>query len=292
MTSTATSSAMRASAQEIQSILRSTGDLPPMPQVAAKVNQLATDPNSSAGDFRRVLEADEALTARVLRMANSAFYGLNHRVTTLTHAVVVLGFKTLQSLVVASASRSLYTGTQGGGGPVENSLWEHSIGTAFACRLVATSVRYPGVEPAFVGGLLHDIGKAVLLLRLRKEYVPLVEKALQTGDPLHDLEQEKFGFTHAEVGALLAQRWNLAPEHVEVIHDHHQGTNTSGSSYLVDIVRTSNGLCHRLGIGCRAEPGLDPLQGSRAADLGLNEEKLVTLGETLTTTLASEKEIF
>jgi putative nucleotidyltransferase with HDIG domain len=288
----ATASSSQLSARQIQAIIRSTGDLPPMPQVAGKVNHLANDPKSSASDFRRILEADQALTARVLRMANSAFYGLNHRVTTLTHAVVVLGFKTLQSLVVASASKNLYTGAGGSLGLTEKLLWEHSIGTAFACRLIANEVRYPGVEPAFVGGLLHDIGKAVLNLRMKKEYAPIVEKVYNTGAVFHDLEQEAFGFTHAEVGALLAQKWNLAPEHVEVIHDHHRGTNTSGSSYLVDIVRTANRLCHRQGIGCRPSPGLDPLDGSRAVDLGLTEEKLTRVGETLVSTLESEKDIF
>src|SRR5262245_53328995 len=165
-----TTTSSQLSARQIQAIVRSTGDLPPMPQVAGRVNQLASDPKSSASDFRRILEADQAMTARVLRMANSAFYGLNHRVTSLTHAVVVLGFKTLQSLVVASASKNLYGGAAEGLGLTEKRLWEHSIGTAFACRLIATEVRYPGVEPAFVGGLLHDIGKAVLNVRMTKEY--------------------------------------------------------------------------------------------------------------------------
>lgn len=287
----ATASRAPGTQQQLQSIIKSTGDLPPMPTVAAKVNELATDPNSSAADFRRIVEADQALTARILRMANSAFYGLNHRVTTLTHAVVVLGFKTLQSLVVASASKSLYGGSGRLDGP-EQMLWDHSVGTAFACRLIATEVRYPGVEPAFVGGLLHDIGKAVFLMRMKDTYPDLIRKAYETGTEYHALEKETYGFSHPELGALLAQKWNLAPEHVEVIHDHHRGVNTSGSSYLVDIVRTANQLCHKLGIGYRPDPEVDPLAGSRAVDLGLNEERLERIGEMLRKTLEDEKDLF
>jgi putative nucleotidyltransferase with HDIG domain len=280
------------SGDRLQAILRSTGDLPPMPPVALKVNQIATDPGSSVADFRRIVEGDQALTARILRMANSAFYGLDHRVTTLTHAVVVLGFKTMQSLVVASASKGVYMGNGGKLDSTEQGFWDHSIGCAFACRLIAGEVRYPGVEPAFLGGLLHDVGKAVFNRTLRNEYDKVVERVHNTGAPYHEVEQESFGFTHAELGALLAQKWNLAPEHVEVIHDHHYGVNSSGSSYLLDIVRTANQLCHRLGIGCQANAGIDPLAGSRSADLGLDAEKLGRLGEKLVTTFDNERELF
>ena len=147
---------------QLHTIIMTTRDLPAMPQVASKVLELSSDPNTSAHQLQQVISDDQAMTARILKIANSALYSCSRKIKTLTEAIVMLGFNSIRSLVVTSAARNLYNTRTSQTGLKERLLWEHSIGSAFACRLMASDSRPALTEEAFLAGLMHDIGKSVI----------------------------------------------------------------------------------------------------------------------------------
>ena len=142
-----------------QELIANLGDLPPLPQVAAQVLRLATDPDSTTDELQRVIATDQALTAQILKIANSAMFGMVREVRTLTQAIMTLGFSTIKSVVIASSAKNLYS--RGGTGLQERLLWEHALVAALSARAYARGFRSPRMEEAFLGGLMHDIGKSV-----------------------------------------------------------------------------------------------------------------------------------
>ncbi|MBM4131910.1 HDOD domain-containing protein, partial [bacterium] len=196
-------------AERLQSIVMTTRDLPAMPQVAAKVLELAADPGTSAARLQQVISDDQAMTGRILKIANSAMYSCSRRIRTLSEAIVMLGFNSIRSLVVTSAARNLYNTRKSRTGLKERLLWEHSIGCAIACRLL-TAERMPALaEEAFLAGLMHDIGKLVLNLRVPEKFDEVVQVVYNEGRPFHVTEAELLGFDHTHVGALLVNKWRL-----------------------------------------------------------------------------------
>ena len=161
------------------------------------------------------------MTARILKIANSAMYSCSRKVKTLTEAIVMLGFNSIRSLVVTSAARNLYNTKSSQTGLKERLLWEHSIGAAFACRLLVEP-RLPGLtEEAFLAGLMHDIGKLVLNLRVPAEFDEIVQVVYNENREFSPTERELLGFDHAHVGAMLVNKWKFSPTLEDVILNHH-----------------------------------------------------------------------
>lgn len=278
--------------EQLSSIIMSTRDLPAMPQVAAKVLELSADPDTSASQLQQVISDDQAMTARILKIANSAMYSCSRKIKTLTDAIVMLGFNSIRSLVVTSAARNLYNTNAANAGLKERLMWEHSIGCAFACRLLVQP-RLPGIaEEAFLAGLLHDIGKLVLTMRVPERFDTIVQTVYNENRSFVATEREHLGFDHAQVGSLLVNKWKFSPELEYVILHHHDPEALSPDQPLLLYLDLGNRLCHRLGIGFQEEEELD-LAGCAANQiLGLPPETFDTAACALQETLENEMEIF
>lgn len=203
---------------EVQRLITTLGDLPSSPSVVSAVIGMTTDLNTDLAKLGEVLSADQALTAKVLRLSNSSFYGRLKTVGTINEAIMILGFYTLRSLVIASSTRSLYQQKD----PTKYlpTLWVHSLGTAVAARLLGRKLRHPQLEEAFICGILHDIGKLVLTQKLSGEYA-LVRQSIEVGEDWCPHEKEQFGFTHVDVGVVLLEKWNFPRALVEAVGMHH-----------------------------------------------------------------------
>ncbi|HJV22741.1 MAG TPA: HDOD domain-containing protein, partial [Holophagaceae bacterium] len=140
-------------------LIANLGDLPPLPQVAAQVLRISADPDATAEDLRKVISTDQALTSQILKISNSAMFGMMREIKTLSQAIMTLGFSTIKSVVIASSAKNLYQ--RGAVGLQERLLWEHALVTALASRALGKQLKFPRVEEAFIGGLMHDIGKSV-----------------------------------------------------------------------------------------------------------------------------------
>jgi HD-like signal output (HDOD) protein len=280
------------SSEQLKNIIMTTRDLPAMPQVASKVLELSSDPNTSAIQLQQIISDDQAMTARILKIANSAMYSCSRKVKTLTEAIVMLGFNSIRSLVVTSAARNLYNTRNATSGLKERLLWEHSIGVAFACRLLVQD-RVPSLaEEAFLAGLMHDIGKLVLNLRVPEQFDEIVQVVYNDNRPFAETEKEILGFNHAEVGALLVNKWNLSPVLEETILNHHTPEAMTTDNQLLLYLDLANKVCHKLGIGFVDEPDLDINNCLANQILGLPPKTFDVVAVRLQETLESEMEIF
>ena len=181
--------------------------------------RVSADPDATAEDLRKVISTDQALTSQILKISNSAMFGMVREVTTLTQAIMTLGFSTIKSVVIASSAKNLYH--RGSVGLQERLIWEHALISAIASRAFAKSLRFPRVEEAFIGGLLHDIGKSVLGVKFPERYAALLRTVYNEGGVCLNLELDTFGFDHAMVGEALVGKWNLASSLQAAVRWHH-----------------------------------------------------------------------
>jgi HD-like signal output (HDOD) protein len=291
-TAQATDTAAERTAQQLQNIIMTTRDLPAMPQVASKVLELSSDPNTSAKQLQQVISDDQAMTGRILKIANSAMYSCSRKVKTLTEAIVMLGFNSIRSLVVTSAARNLYNTRKSRTGLKERLLWEHSIGAAFAARLLAAE-RSPNLaEEAFLAGLMHDIGKLVLNLRVPEQFDEIVQIVYNENRPFHVTETELLGFDHTHVGALLVNKWKLSPLLESVILDHHNPAAMNGDNPLLLYLDLANRMCRQMGIGFIDDPEVDLVNCPANRVLQLSPAVFEKTAAVVRETLENEMEIY
>jgi HD-like signal output (HDOD) protein len=231
-------------------IQESTGELPPMPAVAAQALELLSKDTATAVQLDQLISRDPSLATQVLRLANSSFYARGSAVKSVRQAVVNIGFNATRSAILAASMRGLYRSF----GPREQLLWEHAFGCGLAARLIAQKVRQDSPDQAFLAGLLHDVGQTVLLLKVPDRMGPILD-GVRDGrvEDSRGLESEAFGFDHADVGQLLARRWRFGPEIEHVIGGHHDPSDTES---LCRTVNLADQICHRLGIGAAERPEL------------------------------------
>jgi len=260
----------------LEQFVNRTGDLPSVPAIAATVIALVEDPNASAEDLRQVIERDPALAARILKVANSSLFGFSRRIDTLRHAISLLGFRTVKNLVLGASIKETFKRF----GLTERLLWEHSTRAGIVSARVA---EHPAVdvdrEEAFTVGLLHDLGKIALNNAAPDAYSQVVARVYNEGVSFVQAEREAFGFDHAELGALVAEKWKLPPRLETAIRLHHSPdaleTLPLEDRRLTSLAAVATAICTRLGVGRRAPvPDLDPRSLAAWSALGLGEDDL------------------
>ncbi len=278
---------------ELQSVINAVGDLPPMPMVAVKVIQLLQDPKTDAEVLAEAISRDPAVSARILKIANSSFYSMRRQVKTLEHAIVILGEKTLRSLVLAATLKSVNRNY----GLVEKMLWEDSIGCAIGARMVAARFRSADPEEAFLGGLLRHIGKLVMNNMDHQKFLLVVQESYNGEGSLEELERRYFPFSHAVIGAAVMVKWNLSENLVQVTRHHadlHLSAEEDPALYrLAATVNLADRLCRRLGVGRRSpkeEIDLSQVPGARA--LGLGAEALAKTEEEFSRMFEQDRTAF
>lgn len=233
-----------------QELITNLGDLPPLPQVAAQVLRIAADPDASTDELQRVISTDQALASQILKIANSAMFGMVREVKTLTQAIMTLGFSTIKSVVIASSAKNLYN--RGNSGLQERLMWEHALVTALAGRAYGKQLRFPRTEEAFLAGLMHDIGKSVMGIKFPDRYGAMIRTVYnEQGDTL-ELELDTFGFDHTMVGEALLHSWNLAQSIEQTVRWHHEPAEAPKENRgLAALVALGNqmALDQKIGIG-------------------------------------------
>jgi len=193
-------------------------NLPTIPAVLAKILELSESVDANGKDLIAVVEKDQALTGKMLRLANSAFFGQNRRVATIWRAVLLLGFSTVRNLALGvKVWDALSTGV-----PRQRveELWGHAVAVAGAAKALAAKLRSGDPDETFTAGLLHDVGRLVLAMRFKDDYWEATQGALER-EPVDAQERSAFGVDHAEVGAWLLEAWALPPTIVELVRSHH-----------------------------------------------------------------------
>jgi len=270
------------SKKRYQRIIQDLGQIPTMPTIAAKVMQIVNDPHSSAEDVAKFISRDVALTSKVLRLANSAFYGIPRTISSVNSAIVILGFNTIRSLVLSASVLKVFPARPGLVAFDRKAFWKHSFMVGIASRMVAQIYRRKklvDMETAFSAGLLHDIGKIILEQFSNDDYLPVLKAAKEKSIPLVTAEKNMLGMSHADVSGMLVDKWQMPNELKAPIVNHHSPMEDKSSQDMACIVHYANHLCHLKGSGCMDNETYSPLSLEAEALLGLGITQVELLEE-------------
>jgi putative nucleotidyltransferase with HDIG domain len=264
---------------ELTSILAKVKDLPPLPGVVMKAIEMILNPDASIRNLHTVISQDQALSAKILKIVNSAMYSLRSEVSTVSHAISILGINTLKSVLMAASIDNIFQSAKDLG---KKLMSDHSWGTALASRAIAQRVRYENPEEALVCGLMHDIGKPILMQNFGQRYYEIISEVYRGSSTFHQLEIQHLGFSHAEVGMLLARKWNFPPQLAEAVGYHHDPLEAPNHKQLACIVNMGNLFMIRLGIGFEKNANLVLEDQPAAKDLRLGSAAVAAVASTLT----------
>lgn len=276
----------------LDKITMTIGELPASPAIVSAIMGITADLNASVEDLGEVLAADPTLTAKVLKLSNSSFYGRSRSVSSIKEAILILGFYTLRSLVIASSTHSIYQRKDNA--QFSQKLWSHSLASGMASRLVARQIRHPRIEEIFIAGLLHDIGKIILGQKLMAVYDNIVKEVERSGRGFQTIELEKLGFDHTLVGATVLKKWNFPKELVDGVQLHHelQSNNDCEVATIGSVVGFSNQLAKQIAGGF-AEPEVDCLSRHPfAVQFAIDSEIIQSITEELKSRFEEEKQLF
>lgn len=243
----------------IRRMIQGAREVSTIPDIYAKVNEVFNNPTSSASDLGRVISGDQGLTVRILRLVNSTFYGFPSKIDTVSRALTIIGFKQVRELVLATSILSMFKDLGDKISFKMEDFWKHSIGCGLTSRVLGIYRRRESPESYFVAGLLHDIGRLVLLENYSEEYREVFTIVKDKNSLVFEAEMDVFGFTHAEVAKELISSWNLPDSLKVAVGYHHEPQGGKGSSGYADIVHISDILVHACGIGYSGEPFVPPL---------------------------------
>jgi len=262
----------------LEEIAKQVGDLPPLPAAALEAMRRLDDPNVTAERLQEAIARDQALAAQVLRIANSAMFCFQRKVSSLSHAVAILGFNALRSiLIAASVQKVFYAGPGSRGTAALRPLWKHAWGAAVAARAIAQRTGYGNADEAFTSGLVHDLGKLVLLRNDPHAYGEIISSVELGGGNFYDLEMRVFGFSHAHVGALLALKWLFPAQLVAGILHHHDDDPAPEYAKLTSITHLANRMMVFLGVGFEKDGTIRLADETSAQSLDLDAAQLEDL---------------
>lgn len=226
----------------MRDILSSVSRLRPLPTNTTRILKALDDPHTNAVIIAELIALDQALTAFILRVANSAAMGSLIATSSIKEAVMRLGFKQVRSLVLSTVAAGPLSTRLSGYRLGDKELWYHSIAVASASHWLAGALHFPDPEKAYVAGLLHDIGKLILDQYVLADYNQIVSIMNAQSIPFWNVEKQLFGIDHAAVGGLVTKHWQFPTELVEAIRQHHAPTLQQGNQRLAAIVNVANAL--------------------------------------------------
>jgi len=207
--------------RDLRNFVKNIRHLPTLPPIVTEINCLTDNPKSSASDMCNLISKDMAVSSKILRAVNSAYYGFSQPITDIKNAIVCLGFEAVRDIALSIAIFEKL-GRKGKVGQFDRTkFWEHSLGVGITAKIIAGKVSYKSSNEVFISGILHDMGKVVLDMYTPEEFIVTIDKTFKEDILLYNAEKEVYGFTHSEVGRWLAEVWKLPGSLCETIGYHH-----------------------------------------------------------------------
>ena len=229
-----------------------------LPEIFIMINEVVNDPTSSFSDIAQVVNLDTALSARLLKIVNSSFYSFPSNIETVTHAIAVIGTEQLHSLVLATTIIANFKGI-----PDKmlnmNLFWRHSLGVAIIARNLAIHCRETNPERFYLAGILHDIGRLIILENLPDEAKEIIRRQNEVGGTMWQIEREVLGFDHGEVGAALSRNWNLPLSLEEIIGNHHHPSHSKRYPLETAIIHLADIIAKAMELGSSGDIHVPPL---------------------------------
>ena len=205
---------------QLADVVENLTEMPALPSVVARLTRLISDPRTTASDINAALSSDPGLVTKILKLVNSSYYGFSRRITTITNAVVILGFNQVRNLALSAFIFDKFASARGSSFDI-NGFWRHSIGTAFLSAQIAKHLDPKLEEDAFICGLLHDLGKFIMAQAAPSHIAAVTELVKKRDILFYTAETMCLGYTHAMLGAVVMENWNLPEALVEVVRHHH-----------------------------------------------------------------------
>jgi HD-like signal output (HDOD) protein len=227
-------------------------DMPSLPQLFYQIKKEVSDPYSTIARIAEVISLDQSLTARMLRLANSAFFGFPRRIETITDAVSLIGLQQVRDLALCTMVIEIFDKIDTDLVDM-NSFWRHSLGCGICARVLAAHHREPNIERFFVAGLIHDLGRLIMLMQLPDRTRKIFALAQEHNQLLYKVEREVLNYDHGDIGAALLQAWQLPDPMIEAAGLHHRPVLSVGFPMETAIVHFSDLLTHALELGSSGE---------------------------------------
>jgi putative nucleotidyltransferase with HDIG domain len=264
--------------KRIEALIRNMGELPTIPSVFLVVNKMLSDPHTSAIDVGQAVSNDQVIASKILKLANSAFYGFAGRVNTVPHAIAVLGFNATKNVVLTTGVLSTLNLKAPIKGFNLEAFWKHSSAVGAIARLVAEEFYAQKKEEAFVAGLLHDIGKLILAICAPEDFAHCINLATSKGCLFLEAEKEALGVCHTDIAAWINGRWNLPKEIAAVMINHHKSINILNEhARLIAVVKLADVLARGLQLGHPCDYSMPILETSIFSLLKITPRKLDTI---------------
>jgi putative nucleotidyltransferase with HDIG domain len=206
---------------EIKKKIKSVSNLPSLPMVVSTIVQLVKNPKTSADEITRVIKTDPSLTAKIFKLVNSAYYGFPREIKTLSSAIMILGFNDVKNLAMSATVFEIFSDDNQNITFSRQKLWQHSVAVAVTSRMLAERSKYREPEEVFIAGLLHDIGKIIIDLIWHDLFIQVLDKVSKEKSFFKSAEMAVLGITHAEIGMLLCEHWNMPQALCQAINFHH-----------------------------------------------------------------------
>jgi putative nucleotidyltransferase with HDIG domain len=248
------------------------------PTVYTELQKAINNPDATFLDYENIIKVDPSLTARLLKVVNSAFFGLTAKVETITHALTIIGIVQLTDMALATEMMNKFKGIPKDLLDVE-SFWKHCIATGLASRLIARYKNEENSEQYYVAGMLHDLGTLVYVNDVPEEARQVLAICQKGGASLASVENKFFGFTHADVGAALMAKWNLPEKYQEAVRHHHNPSRAKKFPLFVGIIHLGDIIAHQLEIGASGESGVPPIDKNFVKKLGFTEDQIDAIKE-------------
>ncbi len=261
----------------VEKILSSLGKLPVAPVILNKALKLTNNLQSNIDDISKNISADQVLSARVIRMSNSPVFGRTFKITTLSEAIRVLGFDQVKSIIITASTAQMFR--SGEQAQIAQILWQHSLATALGARLIVQKFGGLDKEEAYLCGLLHDIGKLVLLQTAPHVYNDIISKVKETNVPFIKVEGKELGFNHVNVAYALLNKWQFPSNLTTQISRHHSSNpnNIEASKSLGRVIAIANSISKYIGAGFIEAYNPDIEGGLFLGDKLIEDDELISL---------------
>lgn len=269
--------------QAVTSAIREISHIATLPEITLKIIELVESPTSTAQDLHKVIANDPALCSRILKVVNSAFYGLPGQIGSINRAIVLLGMNAVKNIAIAASLAKLFRGGSITPDFSAKDLWTHSIATATACKMIADTLKIGLSDEAFLAGLIHDIGVIVEIQYDRHKLIDVVSRVKPDGSgvPSADMlaaEADVFGATHQDFGQGLCEKWKFPKNFALVTGFHHDPMKLAAETRtLTAIVHVADRLAAETGMGFRQDLLNTSVDPAVLDHLKMSAEKLAEL---------------
>ena len=253
-------------------------EVPSLPMIFTRIDESVNNPRSSLADIGKIISEDSSLTARLLKIVNSAFYSFPSKIETISRAVTIVGTQQLRDLALATSVMKLFQGIPPEQMDME-AFWKHSIGCGVTARVLATYRREANVERFFVAGILHDIGRLILCMKDPDWMKMAITRCRNNDELLFKIEYEELGFDHAAVGRVLLQNWKLPASLEETVAFHHNPEAATRYPIEAAIIHVADVISHVLQLGNSGERFVPPLSSNAWERLQMTPSQLASLCE-------------